>query len=124
PYWQPTPAPPKPFSISKAYKDPELTKGPAAWALSISKSSDVYAYGAGLYNFFVSYNQSCIANYTCQDTLVNIDKESEDIYIYSLATVGVTNMLDVESKAIISQNDNRNGFQSNVAAWTSEKCSL
>ncbi|KAG8717573.1 hypothetical protein FRC09_014054 [Ceratobasidium sp. 395] len=124
PYWQPTPKPPKPFSISKKYKDPKLTKGPAAWALSITESSDVYVYGAGFYNFFRSYNQSCIANYTCQDTLINIDKKSSDIYMYSLATVGVTHMLDVNSKSVISQNDNRNGFQSNVAAWTSEECSL
>ncbi|QRV73737.1 exo-beta-1,3-glucanase [Ceratobasidium sp. AG-Ba] len=124
PYWQPTPAPPKPFSLSKAYKDPALTHGPAAWALSVTQSEDVYIYGAGFYNFFRSYNQSCLANYTCQETLVNIDKESDDIYVYSLATVGVTDMLDVNSKAVISQNDNRNGFQSNIAAWTSEKCSL
>ncbi|KAG9121204.1 hypothetical protein FRC07_002937 [Ceratobasidium sp. 392] len=124
PYWQPTPKPPKPFSISKAYKDPEFTKGPAAWALSVTESSDVYVYGAGFYNFFRSYNQSCLANYTCQDTLINIDKKSSDVYIYSLATVGVTNMLGVDSQSTINQNDNRNGFQSNVAAWTSEECFL
>lgn len=122
PYWQPTPAPPTPFKLSKAYKDPELTTGPAAWALTISRSSKVFVYGAGLYSFFQSYTQTCLGNYTCQNSIANVDEHSEDIYIYSLATVGVTNMLNVDSEPVIDQNDNRSGFQSNAAAWTSETC--
>ncbi|CAE7209200.1 unnamed protein product [Rhizoctonia solani] len=120
PYWQPTPAPPTPFSLSKEYKDPELTAGPAAWSTVISDSSKVYIYGAGLYNFFQSYSQACLANYTCQEQIINIDKKSEDVVVFSLATVGLTKMLSVDSKGIIDQNDNRNGFQSNAAAWVSE----
>ncbi|KAG9121235.1 hypothetical protein FRC07_002899, partial [Ceratobasidium sp. 392] len=108
PYWQPTPEPPKPFNISKAYHDPELTRGPAAWALTVAESSDVYVYGAGLYSFFQTYNQTCLDNATCQASLINIDKKSEDVYIYSLATIGVANMLDVDSQTIINQIDNKN----------------
>ncbi|CAE6452109.1 unnamed protein product [Rhizoctonia solani] len=120
PYWQPTPAPPAPFSLSKAYKDPELTAGPAAWSVVISDSSKIYTYGAGLYNFFQSYSQACLADYTCQQQIINVDKKSEDIVFLSLATVGLTHMLSVDSTPVINQNDNRNGFQSNVAAWASE----
>ncbi|CAE6477174.1 unnamed protein product [Rhizoctonia solani] len=120
PYWQPTPAPPAPFTLSKDYKDPELTAGPAAWSTVISDSSKVYIYGAGLYNFFQSYSQACLANYTCQEQILNVDKQSEDIVVFSLSTVGLTSMLSVDSKPVINQNDNRNGFQSNVAAWASE----
>ncbi|KAL5633597.1 hypothetical protein ACGC1H_003918 [Rhizoctonia solani] len=120
PYWQPTPAPPTPFSLSKEYKDPELTAGPAAWSVVISDSSKVYIYGAGLYNFFQSYSQACLSNYTCQDQIINVDKKSQDIVVFSLSTVGLTNMLSVDSTPVIKQNDNRNGFQSNVAAWSSE----
>ncbi|KAG8742447.1 hypothetical protein FRC10_001414 [Ceratobasidium sp. 414] len=48
-----------------------------------------------------------------------------DIYIYALATVGAVNVLNLNSiKTIISQTGNRNSFQPNVAAWTSEGCSL
>ncbi|CEL56403.1 Glucan 1,3-beta-glucosidase OS=Cochliobolus carbonum GN=EXG1 PE=1 SV=1 [Rhizoctonia solani AG-1 IB] len=119
PYWQPEPAPPAPFSLSKAYKDPELTAGPAAWSVVISKSSQVYIYGAGLYNFFQHYSQACLANYTCQSQIINVDKHSTDIGIFSLSTVGLTHMLSVDSTPVINQNDNRNGFQSNTARWVS-----
>ncbi|KAJ1306408.1 hypothetical protein OPQ81_007413 [Rhizoctonia solani] len=120
PYYQPMPAPPAPFSLSKTYHDPELTAGPAAWSVVISDSSKIYIYGAGLYNFFQHYSQDCLANYTCQSQIINVDKKSEDIVIFSLATVGLTNMLSVDSTPVINQNDNRNGFQSNVAGWASE----
>ncbi|KDN47784.1 hypothetical protein RSAG8_03204, partial [Rhizoctonia solani AG-8 WAC10335] len=120
PYWQPTPAPPAPFSLSKTYKDPEMSAGPAAWSTVISDSSKVYIYGAGLYNFFKSYNQTCLSDYTCQSQIINVDQKSEDIAVFSLATVGLTKMLSVDSMGVIDQNDNRNGFQSNVAAWASE----
>ncbi|KAF8677635.1 Glycoside hydrolase family 55 protein [Rhizoctonia solani] len=119
PYWQPQPAPPAPFALSKAYKDPELTAGPAAWSVVISKSSKIYIYGAGLYNFFQHYSQACLADYTCQSQIINVDKSSKDVAIFSLSTVGLTSMLSVDSNPIISQNDNRNGFQSNVAGWIS-----
>ncbi|KAG8788250.1 hypothetical protein FRC12_014781 [Ceratobasidium sp. 428] len=125
PYWQPSPEAPNPFSISKKYKDPELTNGSSAWGLSITNSSDVYVYGAGLYSFFQSYNESCVDNSTCQNSLLNVDSSSKDVYVYSLATVGATDMLNVDSQTVISQADNRNGNPaSNVAAWTSEECAL
>ncbi|KAF8757624.1 Glycoside hydrolase family 55 protein [Rhizoctonia solani] len=107
------------FRSLQGLQGPELTAGPAAWSVVISKSSKIYIYGAGLYNFFQHYSQACLADYTCQSQIINVDKNSKDVAIFSLSTVGLTSMLSVDSNPIISQNDNRNGFQSNVAGWIS-----
>ncbi|KAJ7793358.1 pectate lyase superfamily protein-domain-containing protein [Mycena olivaceomarginata] len=50
----PTPAPPTPFSTNADWDDPSWGNSGSAWALTISQSSNVYVYGAGLYSFFVS----------------------------------------------------------------------
>ncbi|KAG9121205.1 hypothetical protein FRC07_002938 [Ceratobasidium sp. 392] len=52
PYFQPSPAPPAPFSVNSAYADPSFTNGNAAWALRVQSSSNIFVYGAGLYSFF------------------------------------------------------------------------
>ncbi|CAE6477166.1 unnamed protein product [Rhizoctonia solani] len=119
PYWQPNPAPPSPFSINSAYFDPSFTNGSAAWALRIQASSNIFVYGAGLYSFFQNYVQTCLNTYTCQDSIVTISSDSSDVYVYSLSTVGTTNMLNVGSTAIVKQANNRNGFQSTMTIWSS-----
>lgn len=73
PYFQPTPAPPSPFSINSAYDDPTFPNGlDHAWALNVQQSNNILVYGkhffdqgdeakltlvasfvgAGLYSFF------------------------------------------------------------------------
>jgi glucan 1,3-beta-glucosidase len=42
-----------------------------------------------------------------------------DVYVYSLSTVGTTNMLNVGSTAIVKQANNRNGFASTMTIWSS-----
>ncbi|KAG8736584.1 hypothetical protein FRC10_009144 [Ceratobasidium sp. 414] len=96
PYFQPNPAPPAPFSINSAYADPSFTNGNAAWALRVQSSSNVFIYGAGLYSFFQA-----------------------NVYVYSLSTIGTTNMLNVGSAAVVKQSDNRNGFASTMTIWSS-----
>ncbi|EUC54837.1 Exo-beta-1,3-glucanase, partial [Rhizoctonia solani AG-3 Rhs1AP] len=119
PYWQPSPAPPSPFTINSAYFDPSFTNGNAAWALRVQSSSNIFVYGAGLYSFFQNYVQTCLTSYTCQNSIATISSDSSDVYIYSLSTVGTTNMLNVGSTAIVKQSDNRNGFQSTATIWSS-----
>ncbi|QRV88543.1 exo-beta-1,3-glucanase [Ceratobasidium sp. AG-Ba] len=119
PYFQPSPAPPSPFSISSSYADPTFTNGDAAWALSIQSSSNIFIYGAGLYSFFQNYSQERLSTYTCQDSIVTVSPDSSDIYVYSLSTVGTTNMLNVGSTPVVKQSDNRNGFASTMTVWTS-----
>ncbi|KAF8595384.1 exo-beta-1,3-glucanase [Ceratobasidium sp. AG-I] len=119
PYFQPSPAPPSPFAINSAYSDPSFTNGNAAWALRVVGSSNIFIYGAGLYSFFQNYVQTCLTSFTCQDSIVTISSDSTDVYVYSLSTVGTTNMLSVGSTAIVKQSDNRNGFASTMTVWTS-----
>ncbi|KII89977.1 glycoside hydrolase family 55 protein [Plicaturopsis crispa FD-325 SS-3] len=118
PYYQPTPAPPAPFSINTAYNDPSFVSGnPAAWALNVQASTDILIFGAGLYSFFQNYVQTCLAGNTCQSQLVNIDSTSS-VSVYSLSTAGATYQLSVNQAGIINAGRNANGFQSTVTAWT------
>ncbi|KAG8762427.1 hypothetical protein FRC12_009041 [Ceratobasidium sp. 428] len=119
PYFQPSPAPPAPLNINSAYADPSFTNGSAAWALRVQSSSNIFVYGAGLYSFFQNYVQTCLDSYTCQDSIVTVSSDSSDVYMYSLSTVGTTNMLNVGSAGIVKQSDNRNGFASTMTVWTS-----
>ncbi|CAL1705010.1 unnamed protein product [Somion occarium] len=114
PYYQPSPAPPTPFSINAAFHDPSLPE-PAAWALNVQNSQNIIVFG--LYSFFQNFNQACLDSNTCQDQVVNIDSGST-ISIYSLSTVGLTHMLSVNSQGIIPASANPNGLQATVTAWT------
>jgi len=117
PYYQPVPPAPKPFTISKTWKDPDLMGQKSAWAFTVKESSRILVFGAGLYSFFDNYTQTCLNSASCQNQVLNID-DSSTIWIYSLSTVGTTKMLSIEGKGIISQSDNINGFASTVTAWT------
>jgi hypothetical protein len=52
PYYQPAPAPPAPFSINSAFKDPSMAGVTSAWGLVVTTSTDILVFGAGLYSFF------------------------------------------------------------------------
>ncbi|KAF8520004.1 exo-beta-1,3-glucanase [Hysterangium stoloniferum] len=120
PYYQPSPAPPGPFSVNSAFHDPTFPTGQDhAWALNVQSSNNILVYGAGLYSFFQNYNQDCTnsgAN-NCQQQILNVDTSSS-ISIYSLSTVGTTFQLSVNRTGVINQVNNINGFQSTVTAWT------
>ncbi|KAG8900468.1 hypothetical protein FRC00_012760 [Tulasnella sp. 408] len=119
PYYQPSPGAPSPFTLSTTVHDPTFTNGANAWALYIANSQQVYVYGAGHYSFFSSYGQDCLSNWTCQTSIVKVNSDSANVYIYGLSTVGATYMLNVDGSGIIKQSDNRNGFASTVTIWTS-----
>ncbi|KAJ7227583.1 pectate lyase superfamily protein-domain-containing protein [Mycena haematopus] len=121
PYYQPTPAPPAPFSTNSAWNDPSWGNSGSAWALTISQSSDVFIYGAGLYSFFVSYSQDCKDSVDCQKSLVLVDEDSAAIFIYQLSTIGATTMLTVGSTDVINHSDNVDGLQSTVSKWAASK---
>ncbi|KAJ7658896.1 pectate lyase superfamily protein-domain-containing protein [Mycena rosella] len=121
PYYQPTPAPPAPFSTNSAWNDPSWGNSGSAWALTVSQSSDVFVYGAGLYSFFVSYSQDCKAGVDCQKSLVLVDEDSAAIFIYQLSTIGATTMLTVGSTDVIKHSDNVDGLQSTVSKWAASK---
>lgn len=56
-----------------------------------------------------NYSQDCIATKTCQQSIAKVTSDSKDVYVYGLATVGTTYMLNVDDNGIINQKDNQNG---------------
>ncbi|KAG9023218.1 hypothetical protein FS837_005907 [Tulasnella sp. UAMH 9824] len=119
PYYQPSPGAPSPFTLSTTFHDPTFTNGANAWALYIANSQQIYVYGAGHYSFFSSYGQDCLNNWTCQTSIVKVNSDSTNVYIYGMSTLGTTYMLNVDGTGIIKQSDNRNDFASTVTIWTS-----
>jgi len=124
PYFQSRPPAPKPLAVDKKFNDPDFsncaensTTCPMAWGLRIVKSSDVYVYGAGIYNFFQSYDQACLKTEHCQDEIVSIEQSPSRVYIYNLNTKASDGMVSVDGKSVIKQADNRNSFCSTLAAF-------
>jgi hypothetical protein len=70
-------------------------------ALRIINSTDVAIFGAGLYSFFQNYSDHC-AQYgrSCQDRLLETSY-SEGIYLYSLYTVGTSEVVSPEGDGYV-----------------------
>ncbi|KAJ7168213.1 exo-beta-1,3-glucanase [Mycena crocata] len=116
PYYQPNPVAPAPFAINSAFNDPTSYAG-SAWGLVVSGSSNILVFGAGLYSFYDKYTQDCVPLNTCQSQILDIDSTSQ-IYIYNLATVGVTNQLSVNHSPVVAASSNLNGFAPLMSVWT------
>ncbi|KAJ7261316.1 exo-beta-1,3-glucanase [Mycena haematopus] len=118
PYYQPSPAPPAPFTVNSAFSDPTNWSGiAAAWALRVTTSTDIIVFGAGFYSFFSNYATTCETPENCQSQLVTIDSTSS-VHIYSLSTVGTTFQLSVNQAGVINQSSNQNGFAATVTSWS------
>ncbi|KAF8446401.1 exo-beta-1,3-glucanase [Boletus edulis BED1] len=118
PYYQPVPPAPQPYSINSAYYDPVFnSSNPMAWAMYVVQSWDLTLFGGGFYSFFQNYTQGCLANYTCQNGILNIDDQST-IMLYSVSTVGTTYQLTIQEQGIINEKYNRDGFQETFTAWS------
>ncbi|KAG5640730.1 hypothetical protein DXG03_007417 [Asterophora parasitica] len=118
PYYQPTPAAPGPVGVQAAWKDPSFPGGlTSSWGLTVTSSTDIIVFGAGLYSFFSNYSQDCLKTYNCQSQILNVDSSSS-VSIFSLSTVGTTKMLSVNGQGIIDQSQNRNGFASTATVWS------
>ncbi|CCA67681.1 probable glucan 1,3-beta-glucosidase [Serendipita indica DSM 11827] len=120
PYYQPNPAAPNPFVTNSAYSDPDVSSLKSALALSVTNSDHVLIYGAGLYSFFVSYAQTCLQTWNCQDQIASVGS-SNQVRIYGLSTVATTWQMTFNGTPAINQNLNRNGFASTVTAWSSNE---
>jgi len=120
PYYQPSPAPPAPFTVNSAYADPTTFSSPGdSYSIHITNSTGFLIYGAGLYSFFNNYvADTCVPPANCQASILNLDSASSNINILGLSTVGVSNMLSVNGNAIISQANNRFGTQATVLRYT------
>jgi hypothetical protein len=124
PYYQPAPPAPQPFPVNSAFYDPTFSNCAAgsntcslAWGLRVVSSSDIYVYGAGLYNFFYNYDQTCLATENCQDSMVDLENNTGNVYLYNLNTKAATNMVVNNGNSLAKQADNINGFCSTINAF-------
>lgn len=123
PYYQSVPPAPSPFTANTAFFDPDFSKCAGdikcemSWALYVKNSKNIYVYGAGLYNFFQNYDQGCLTTENCQNTLVNVDSNTSEMYFYNLNTKAANYMVSIDETGNIYQGDNRNTFCSTVAGF-------
>ena len=98
PYYQPAPLATEPFKNAASFPgDPTFTdcyegKGcNEAWGLRVIDSENIYIHSAGLYSFFVDYNQStCIDAFNCQKRMTHVSGARENsVVIFNLFTIGV-----------------------------------
>lgn len=124
PYYQPTPTAVDVFPLGVYPSDPDFADcSPTdnrclfAWALMIENSTDVLIYGAGLYSWFQSYGQGCLAGEDCQQRLVRTSY-SERVWIFSQYTKGATECVSpLGGINAALQSDNRNGYLTAISAW-------
>ncbi|QSZ28880.1 hypothetical protein DSL72_003385 [Monilinia vaccinii-corymbosi] len=121
PYYQPNPSAPTPFGVVTSLNDPDFKTScagssgncAAAWGLRIINSHDILIYGAGLYSFFSNYDTTCSNGggpENCQSNILSLEGSISNINIYTLATVGVTNMATRNGQSQALYRDNINVY--------------
>jgi glucan 1,3-beta-glucosidase len=85
-YYQGNPTALSPYIIQDRYTDPAFEECttfncPRTWGLRIINSTNVFTYGAGLYNFFENWDSACLDNEDCQERMV----DSKTLTVESLA---------------------------------------
>ncbi|KAF9218921.1 glycoside hydrolase family 55 protein [Gyrodon lividus] len=118
PYYQPMPSAPAPYSSVSTYHDPVFSgSADMAWGMYVQSSSNVILFGAGFYSFLQNYDEACLITNACQAQIFNMDTASS-VAVYSLSTVGATYQLSVGQKGVVNQDDNLDGFQETLTAWS------
>ncbi|POS83598.1 Pectin lyase-like protein [Erysiphe pulchra] len=120
PYFQSNPDATKPFTPNAAFSDPVFSGSSTskkAWGLRVTRSSQVFVYGAGLYSFFDNYDQKCIGTASCQDNMVSIENSSS-VHLYGLSTIASTNMVTLNGASAALDKENRNNFCATVARFS------
>ncbi|KAH7118006.1 pectate lyase superfamily protein-domain-containing protein [Dendryphion nanum] len=117
-YFQSNPNATIPFPRDLARHDPEFTECSNTlngWALRILRSSNILAYGAGLYSFFNNYSNACAqvnAAAACQTRIFSIEgaEHSHHISVYNLNTVGASQMITRDQVDLANSADNNSTF--------------
>ncbi|KAB8213115.1 pectin lyase fold/virulence factor [Aspergillus novoparasiticus] len=125
-YWQPTnDTSPGPFPPNATMQDPSFsncTSGVcSALGLRVRGGQTLAIYGAGLYSFFNQYSTSCSEpNNTdkCQGAIFSIEDVGGNLVIYSLNTVGASDMVVRDGHRLASYSDNLATFASTIAYFT------
>jgi hypothetical protein len=127
PYWQPAPRAPAPFTPNNVFSDPTYShcsaadfRCPLSYALIAKRCSNIYLYGAGMYNFFNNYDQTCLLTEDCQRNMVSLANNSA-FYMYNINTKASINMVIFDNdRPLAVAADNRNGFCHTVNAFTAQ----
>ncbi|KAF2878306.1 exo-beta-1,3-glucanase-like protein [Massariosphaeria phaeospora] len=130
-YYQPNPDATIPFPENATLSDPLFTLSntmnglngtngtrtntAVGWGLRILRSSNITAYGVGLYSFFDNYSTNCSAvgsGASCQTRMLSIEgyANSHSINLYNLNTVGATQMVTRDGVDLASNVDNNSTF--------------
>ncbi|OJJ49111.1 hypothetical protein ASPZODRAFT_13848 [Penicilliopsis zonata CBS 506.65] len=129
PYYQPDPdAASSPYPTNTTLNDPDYsticssTSGNCdALGLRILDSDTVFIYGAGLYSFFDSYSTTCSDDpgpEDCQSNIFSVEGTTSDLWVYTLSTVGTTNMVTVNGSALAPYRDNIATYADTIAYFT------
>ena len=122
PYYQSNPTALSPFTPQSSWNDPDFSSCTTAsckkaWGLRVLGSSDVYAYGAGLYSFFENYAQTCLNSEDCQQNMVEVD--CSDVHLYGLTTKASVNMVTSSNgKSMVPQLPNQSTYGSTIALFS------
>jgi hypothetical protein len=126
PYFQPVPVAPKPFGDSirtgrfrgdPTFADCTSNACKEAWGLRILNSEDIVVHSAGLYSWFVNYEQACLNSEDCQERIMEV-KGSKRVVIHNIFTKGVTQVASGSSNSTtIRQRDNKQGYTSEISLW-------
>ncbi|KAJ5201484.1 uncharacterized protein N7498_006147 [Penicillium cinerascens] len=123
PYYQPQPNALSPYQPGDLSSDPtyadcsdDLCK--SAWALRVLNSTDVFIYSAGFYSFFQNYDEGCVDDEDCQQSLIQTNF-ANNLWMYNIFTIGNVEIVSPEGDlpALRFNSTTRNGFTSEIAAW-------
>ena len=115
-----------PYPTNATLNDPTYSNCLAgncdALGLRILNSHDIIIYGAGLYSFFNSYSTTC-SNYgnpeDCQSQIFSVEGSSTaNLRVYSLSTVGTTNMIVRDGTSLAKYSDNINVYPDTIAFFS------
>jgi glucan 1,3-beta-glucosidase len=75
-YYQGNPNALSPYTPLEAYNDPtysdcEEFNCARTWAVRVINSTNIFTYGAGLYNFFENWNSGCLDDENCQERMID-----------------------------------------------------
>ncbi|OCK96142.1 glycoside hydrolase family 55 protein [Cenococcum geophilum 1.58] len=130
PYWQPVPnVRNQPYPTNSAINDPTysscLPGNCDALGLRILNSQNIFIYGAGLYSFFNNYDTTCSnapssgGTENCQSEIFSIEGSgTNNIWVYSLSTIGSQSMVVQDGTSLASWSDNINVYPDTISYFT------
>jgi hypothetical protein len=128
PYWQPGPPAPAPFTPNQVFNDPTYehcaANDPAcamSWSIRAHGCSNIYLYGAGMYNFFFDYDQTCLLTESCQFGMLELENNSA-FYAYNMNSKAAVNIVVRDNTNVLAvSGDNTNGFCQTINAFLAER---